>query len=131
MASPDLFLKNGFKVVDEAPPHFMLMARSFARHSPPRFRGDWTERLKKQRGLTLAYTHQCPFSARFLNDIEEFAEKEGLKLKKKNLITSEEAQNAACAYGTFTLTHNGIVVADHPISRSRFRNIVGKELKLT
>jgi ribosomal protein S18 acetylase RimI-like enzyme len=130
MASPELFLKNGFEVVDEAPPHFKLLANRFGRAAPPGFRGDWEKRLRKHKGLTLAYTHQCPFSARFLSDIQVFAKEKGLRLKHENIKTSSEAQNAACAYGTFTLMHNGVVVADHPISRSRFRNIVSKELKL-
>jgi len=130
MASPDLFIKNGFEVVDETPPHFKLLARKFGKSSLLKFVGDRGRTPAKYKGLNLVYTHQCPFSARFLKDIEEFAEEAGLKLKATNLRTSKEAQNAPCAYGTFTLVHNGKVVADHPISRSRFRNIVRKELKL-
>lgn len=130
MASPELFLKNGFEVVDEAPPCFRLLAKRFGKPSPPRFKVAREKKLEIQKGLTLTYTHQCPFSAKFLNDIEEFAQKEGIKLKSQNLETGKEARSAPCAYGTFTLLYNGEVVADHPISRSRFRNIVTKELKL-
>ena len=130
MASPDLFLKNGFELADEAPPSFKLLVRRFGKSPFPKFRGDWQKRLARHKGLIIAYTHQCPFSAKFLNDIQDFAEGEGLSLRQKELTTTKEAQDAVCAYGTFSLIHDGEVAADHPISRSRFRNIVRKELKL-
>jgi hypothetical protein len=130
MAGPDLFLKNSFDVVDEAPPGFKLLVKKFGRPSPPEFRKEMGKTLKRHSGLSLFYADQCPFSAKFLADIEEFARKEGLKLKTKNLRTSREAQSAPSPYGTFTLVHRGEVVADHPISRSRFRNIVRKQLSI-
>jgi hypothetical protein len=130
MASPDLFFKNGFEIVEEAPPYYKLMAKKFGKAPPPSLRRETAENLGKCKGLSLIYTHQCPFSARFLNDIEEFAVEEDLGLKSKELKTCKDAQNAPCTYGTFTLVHDGRVVADHPISRSRFRNIVKKELRL-
>ncbi len=130
MAGPELFKKNGFEAVDQAPPHFTLFAKKIGRASSPRFKGDWKKRLGKQSGLTLVYSDQCPYSIKFLLDIEAFAEKEGLRLKTINLRSCKEAQEACSPNGTFTLTYDGRVVADHPISRTRFRNIIKKELGL-
>jgi hypothetical protein len=130
MAGPEIFRRNGLEAVDEAPPHFTLLAKRFGRASPPKFRGDWKKRLKNHRGLTLVYSDQCPYSIKFLADIEEFADEKGLSLKTINLKSFEEAQDALCPNGTFTLIWDGRIVADHPISRSRFRNITRKELGL-
>jgi YoaP-like len=40
------------------------------------------------------------------------------------LKTSRQARNAPSAYGIFNVIYHGRVVAEHPISGTRFRNIM-------
>ncbi|MDD4923880.1 MAG: YoaP domain-containing protein [Dehalococcoidales bacterium] len=39
-----------------------------------------------------------------------------------------EAQNSPCPFGIFCVLFNGKVVAHHPVSGTRFANIIKKEL---
>ena len=132
MAKKDLFFKNGFELVDEAPPDFALLVRKFKKSAPsPKFRGDWRERLSQySKGLTIIRSDQCPYLAKWVKDISETAQKKyGIKAKIVELKNCKEAQNAPSAYAVFSIAYNGKLLADHPISNKRFMNIMDKELK--
>jgi N-acetylglutamate synthase-like GNAT family acetyltransferase len=63
LAKKELFLKNGFELVDKAPPDFELLVKKIKEnvHSP-KFRGDWRERLNQySKGLTIIRSDQCPY----------------------------------------------------------------------
>lgn len=132
LASRDLFLKNGFEVVDTAPPDYELLVKKFNRSAPnPHFKDNWDKKLKKyDKGLTIIRSDQCPHSIKFANDIAEMAEKT-YKLKPRiiELKTYQEAQNAPTPYTAFAIIYNGQLLADHQISKTRFRNIMNKIIK--
>jgi hypothetical protein len=132
MADKEVFLKNRFKVVDSAPPDFDLLAMKFKSNAPdPAFRGDWEKKLNKyKKGLTILHSDQCPALAKPLAEISEIALKEyGIKPKIVEFKTAAEAQNSPNPFGTCGIIYNGKIVADHPISKTRFKNIMNKELK--
>ena len=132
MAAKDLFLENGFEVVDKAPPDFELLAKRFNKSAPlPKFKGDWEKRLSKyDKGLTIIRSDQCPYVAKSIREICETAQREyGIKPRIIELQNSKQAQNAPSAFAIFSIIHDGRLVADHPISNTRFRNIMNKELK--
>jgi hypothetical protein len=127
MAHKDLFLKNGFRVIETSGVFNLLVRRS--KEGPlPRFR-DWERRLGKSRGLNIVYSHQCPWVARFIKEIRDVIRKKGLRLKITELKTARQAQDAPSIYGVFTLLQDGRILADHYISQRRFLNIVDKEFK--
>ena len=131
MAGSALYRANGFMVVDEAPPDYQLLVRKLDAGAPdPSFRGDWEDKLKRYaKGLTIIRSNQCPHIAKFAGDIERVAEEEyGLKPRIVELKSCREAQDAPTPYAVFALIHNGRVLADHPISATRFRNIMRKRL---
>ena len=132
MVGKELFVKNGFEVVDKAPPDFELMVKKFSDGATaPKFKGDWEGRLSQySKGLTIIRADQCPYSVKNVKEISETAEKEyGIKPNIIDLRNCQEAQNSPCAFGTFCIIYNGKVVADHPISKTRFTNIMNKVLK--
>ena len=132
MAGKELFLKNGFEVVDKAPPDFELLIKKFSDDaSTPKFKGDWEEKLTKYgKGLTIIRANQCPYSVKNVKAINETAEKEyGIEPNIIDLKNCHEAQNSPCAFGTFCIIYNGKIVAYHPISNTRFVNIINKVLK--
>lgn len=131
MAGKELFLKNGFEVIDEAPPDFELLMKKFSNDVPlPKFIGDWAKRLESYgKGLTIIQSDQCPYLAKSVKEISETAqEKYGIKAKIIELKNCGEAQRAPCAYGIFSIIYNGKIIADHPISNKRFANIMKKIL---
>jgi predicted GNAT family acetyltransferase len=132
MAGKDLFLKNGFEVVDTAPPDFELLAKRFKKSAPlPRFKGDWDKKLHKyDKGLTIIRSDQCPYTAKALREISETAQKSYcIKPRIVELKSSKQAQGAPSPFGVFSIILDGKLVADHPISNTRFVNIMKKELK--
>jgi hypothetical protein len=69
--------------------------------------------------------------AKCIPEISETAEKVyGIKPKIVELQSCVEAQNSPCAFGSFCIVYNGKVVAENPISNTRFNNIMKKELKV-
>jgi hypothetical protein len=129
LASSDLFRKMGFQTVDTAPPDYELLVKKFLKSAPPpSFKKDWEKKLQKYgRGLTIIRSDQCPHIAKFARDISEFAREEyGITPKTVVLRSYREAQNAPTPYAVFSIIYNGRLLADHQISKTRFRNIMNK-----
>ena len=129
MAGRELFLKKGFEIADEAPPDFELLVRRFKKNvSKPKFTGDWVERLRPYRlGLTIIRSDQCPYIEKSVTEISETAEgKYGLKPKIVELSDCHQAQKAPSAFAIFNIVYNGELLTDHPISNTRFINIMNK-----
>jgi hypothetical protein len=131
MAGKEVFLKNGFEQVDAAAPHFQLLAKRTGKGASPVFPRDWDERLKQYRGLQLIYTNQCPYIGKAVQDLPPVAELYGARLDLVELDNAAEARKKMPSpYGMFCLVHNGRLLADHPVSATRFSNILEKDLKL-
>lgn len=132
MAKKDIFIKNGFKLMDSAPPDFELLVKKFHDNAPdPKFKGNLEMRLKKyKKGLFIFHSPQCPALAKSVKEIDEVASKEfGIKPKIIELKSKKDAKENPCPFGTCGIVYNGKVVANHPISKTRFKNIMNKELK--
>ena len=128
MASKDLFLAHGFEIVDSAPPRFDLLVLKFQKNAPypsfNRLAGKIEAKYKK--GLTIFWSDQCPYTRKSVKDITEAADKIGIKAKTVEVNNCRDAQNMPNAYGTYCMIYNGKIIADHPVSRARFLNIMKK-----
>ncbi|MBN1862414.1 MAG: GNAT family N-acetyltransferase [Dehalococcoidales bacterium] len=132
MAGRELFLKNGFEVVSQAPPDFALLVKRFYDKAPlPSFKGDWAEKLNRYAdGLTIFRSDQCPYLAKCVPEISDTAERVcGIKPRIVELASHRDAQESPGAFGVFGIVYNGKMLAWHPISSKRFGNIMAKELK--
>lgn len=131
MAKKDIFLKKGFVLVDEAKPDFELLVLKFnQRTADPKFKNMSVDMNKYAEGLTVIRSAQCPYSVKNVDAILGTA-KDKLKIKA-NLIdikNADEAQQTPCAFGTFCIIYNGKVISHHPISNTRFENIMKKMMK--
>ena len=127
MASGDIFLRCGFECVDTAPPSFELLARKLRKAPSPRFRTGWDMTLRKYgSGLTIIKSDQCPCIAKSSDDILQACKALRIRPKIVELTSGSQARNAPSAYGIFNIIHDGKVVAEHPISGTRFMNIMRK-----
>lgn len=132
MAGNDIFLNKGFEIVDSAEPDFDLLVKKFDDKSEnPKFRADMDKCLTEySKGLTIIRSAQCPYTEKNVNAIIESA-KNKFKLKT-NLIDLKDAkavQKTPCAFGSFGLLYNGEILSYHPISKTRFENIMKKIIK--
>ena len=126
MVGKPLFLKNGFALIAEVD-RFQLVICRLKEGREPRFR-DISDNLAKYRGLHIVYSTQCPMLPKSVNDLSAMAVEYGLELKITMLDSAHEAQNAPSLYGVFSLLWNGRLLADHYVSKGRFKNILRKEI---
>ena len=127
LANSGVFLKNGFKVVETAAPDYQLLVSKLDPGAPnPAFTGNWERKLKKYgRGLTIVRSQQCPHIAKFADEIADAAVSEyGLTPRIVELKSYRDARRAPTPYAVFSIIYDGRLLADHQISRSRFRNIM-------
>jgi len=123
MANKEIFLKNGYSIAASEGKD-QLLVRQFRPGPMPSFNKS-SVGTEKNTGLTVSYSRQCPWVARFIE--EAGAELEQLKAEVSELTSPEEAQKAPSSYAVFNLLNNGKVLSDRYISLTRFRNIIGKE----
>ncbi|UCC79482.1 MAG: GNAT family N-acetyltransferase [Candidatus Zixiibacteriota bacterium] len=126
MADKNLFLANGFEMVDSAPPRFDLLALKFKKTAPsPGFNRTGDKLPKKYKdGLTIFWSDQCPYNRKSVNDVTEAAESLGIVSKLVEIDDCKTAQILINPYGTYCMIYNGESIADHPVSRARFLNIM-------
>jgi hypothetical protein len=131
MADRRLFIANGFEPVDTAPPDYELLAARFDNSAPaPTFETKSTSSLARYgQGLTVLRSSQCPHIAKFASEIVEAAEKDyHIKPRVIEIKSWRDAQKAPTPFAVFALIYNGQLLADHQISRTRFRNIMNNAL---
>ncbi len=120
-----LFEKNGYLETDQAD-RFELMVKKFRQDAPDPKLIDWTKQQDQYKGWHLHYADQCPWHEKSVQAIKEVADEKGLNLQIRKITSAEEAKNAPSGFGTFSLLKDGKLLADHYISQTRFRNILGK-----
>jgi hypothetical protein len=128
MARKEIFLKNGYTVAAESGKE-QLLVKQFKEGPPPSI-NDWQAELEKYRGLTIVYSRQCPWVARFIEEVKPILDERSLELEVIELESAAQAQKAPSLYGVFNLIHEGKLLADRYISTTRFQNILEKELGL-
>jgi len=132
MASKDMFLKKGFEAVDSIKPDFDLLVKKFNPDFPsPKFidnRNNKELMGKYSKGLTIIRADQCPYTVKNVREIVETAKNDyAIKAKVINLKNANEAQNNnPSPFGTFCMIYAGKIIAEHPISKGRFVNIMNK-----
>jgi len=128
MANKHIFIKNNYSIIDKKG-RFELLGKYFNSNTTevPTFI-DWERNLTKYKGWNLVYSNQCPMHHKSVTDLELTAEKEGINLNIIILNSPNEVQNSPSGFGTFGLIKDGVLLADHYISKTRFENIIKKVL---
>ncbi len=108
-----IFEKMGFKKVDEAGDGiFSLHALSFLESvTKPSFFPISSENIPDDEGVTVLYTHQCPYSPQVIKDVEEFADINEKAFRSKLVKTVHETKEKALhPYGSFCIYCDGKVI---------------------
>jgi hypothetical protein len=79
-------------------------------------------------GLTIMRSAQCPYTEKNVNAIIESAKKMNIKTTLVDLTDANAAQNTPCAFGSFCIIYNGKIISHHPVSNTRFENIMKSEI---
>lgn len=127
MAKDEIFIKNGYTAISESGKE-QLMVKQFRKGPLPSI-NNWENELGKCKGLTIIYSKQCPWVARFIEEAKPILEEKDLAPTIIELKTAMQAQKAPSLYGVFNLIYDGKLLADRYISTTRFSNIIKKEIK--
>ena len=131
MAGRAVYQKNGFEIADQTEPHYQLLVKKLTSGQSPAFPKNWDERSQKYHGLQLIYTNQCPYIGKAIAELPPVADRYGVNLKLVEYNNAAAARkNMPSPYGVMNLLYNGKLLADHPISATRFKNILERDLKL-
>lgn len=132
MIDKDIFLKRGYKVVGKAGSDFELMVKKFnpVAKDPSFINNEETLSNKYAKGLTIIRADQCPYTVKNVNEIKEAAiNKFGIKPNVITLENYKEAQKSPCMFGIFCIIYVGSIISEHPISSTRFVNIMNNILE--
>ncbi|MBN1387590.1 MAG: GNAT family N-acetyltransferase [Bacteroidales bacterium] len=131
MADNRIFLKKGFQIADHCSPDFDLLVRKFdGKGKNPGFKSNMNENLKKyNKGLTILRSFQCPYTEKNVNAILQTARKLEIECRLINLNDAISAQENPSPFGTFCIIYEGEIISHHPISNTRFENIMNKKLQ--
>lgn len=126
----NFFTRNGFKVVDKAPPYFELVVKQTNTEAPlPMFNSGWGDRAKSYgNGVTVTYSDQCPFIDGALKNIESAAKECAQPIQLQKIETSKQAQEAPSPYGTFNIILNGKVLTHRILDTERYIQLIRSEL---
>ena len=94
---------KGFQVADTAEPFFELLYLPFNEADIPRFKECVKNPQIKEDGYVLYYTHQCPFTAKYVPVLEQAAKEHNISFKSILINSKEEAQNMPVASTTYAL----------------------------
>jgi L-amino acid N-acyltransferase YncA len=127
MAKRDLFLKAGFVVVDRLDPYELLVKKLKKIAPDPRFIVDRERLCKKHaKGLTILAADQCPYVSKSAQRIAEAAQTLGLEPKVVRVASAKASRELPTPYGVFCILHDGKLLAERPISATRFKSIMRK-----
>ncbi len=125
LADSKIFKQRGYQVSDTKG-RFELMYFPFDKATPKPKINNWEENLDEYQGWNIVYSNQCPWHDSCLTALVGIAMDEGIELKLKEIKTPEEAKKAPSGFGTFALIKDGVLLEDHYISGTRFKNILKK-----
>lgn len=131
LSDPKYLLHKGFIVADTAEPYYELLYFPFeASAIRPQFRAQVKKPHIEENGFVLYYTHQCPYTAKYVPLIERVARERNVSFKTVCFETAEQAQNAPAPFTSYSLFYNGEFVTNEILSDKKFEKmIVDNELK--
>ena len=127
MAGSGLFIMAGFVSVESTPPYELLVKKFKATAPDPRFIVDRERVLTRHtKGLTILAADQCPMVPKCVEDISQAARALGLKTKVVHVTSAKQSRELPTPYGVFSIVYDGKLLAERPVSATRFRNIMSK-----
>lgn len=130
LPSSKIYIKNGFKKVDELDPYFGLYTKPFLDTAPkPQFYPLSDKKVKEYGdGLTVLHTHQCPYLPILVEDVEKLTKNKRTNFQAVLLKDSKEAQeNGIHPYGTYCMIYDGKVLPYKPGIKKEITELLSKK----
>ncbi len=125
LADPKYLKHKGFILADTANPSYELMYLPFDKDADvPKFRLQVKQPHIEDKGLTIYYTAQCPFTAKYVPILEVVANENDVSIHVHEITTCGEAKSAPSAVTTFSLFIDGEFVTHELMSEKKFMGII-------
>jgi len=124
LSDPKYLAYKGFKAADNADPNFTLLYLPFDANAPvPQFKAcAKTPKIEKQ-GFVIYYTHGCPFTAKYVPIVENFAKEKGIPFESVFIDSKEKAQNAPMAWTNYAVFYNGNYITNEIQNEKKFTEL--------
>ena len=125
LSDPKYLKYKGFSVADNADPYYELMFLPFDKDTlKPYFKQCVKTPKNIAHGFVLYYSHQCPFTAKYVPMIENIARAKSVPFRAIRFESTEEAQNAPAPFTSYSLFYNGEFVTNEILSDKKFEKIL-------
>ncbi|MBQ1467263.1 MAG: YoaP domain-containing protein [Solobacterium sp.] len=125
LADPKFLKYKGFTVADESDNGIQLWYLPFTPDAQsPKFRECAKHPHTEEDGYVLYYTHQCPFTAKYVPVIEEIAKAHGVPFRSVHIQDRTTAQNTPSPVTTYALFKNGSYVTNEIQSDKKFLKLL-------
>lgn len=125
LSDPQYLRHKGFEPADTAAPFYELWYLPFEKTADqPRFKHTVKELPVNSRGFVLYYSHQCPFTAKYVPVIEETAGKKGVPFRSVRFESADEAQKAPAPFTAYSLFYNGKFLTNEILTVKKFEKIL-------
>lgn len=115
--SKEIFIKNNFTKIADAPYGFELLINKFGDSPDPYFPDNWSERLEFFNDLTIIRTQQCPFVDIATNNVINGAEKLGISTKIIDIENREELLRISpTPYGIYGVVFKNKLISFHRLT---------------
>jgi ribosomal protein S18 acetylase RimI-like enzyme len=124
LPSENLFIKHGFKEVDNYEPNFKLLAFLIKKNADlPSFIPLNNKLINSFKGITVNFSGQCPYTYSRIMNMKMNAEKESFSFTIKELISPEETKSGIHPYGTLSIFYNNEFLEYKPTAGNILRKI--------
>ena len=114
-------INKGFLVADAVNPYFELLYFPFGEEVLiPKFKNSVKEEIINKSGFVLYYSHQCPFTSKYVSLIKDYANEKGINLHTIRFENKVQAQNSPIPFTTYSLYYNGKFITHEIISNNKF-----------
>lgn len=125
LSDPKFLTYKGFVPCDEAAPYFVLYYLPLAEDAkPPAFLPSCKTGTIDEVGLVIYYAHQCPFTEKYVDVLEETLQKHGLKLKRILIDSVAAAKAAPSAVTNYALFKDGAFLTNEILSAPKAEKLL-------
>lgn len=115
LPTPKIFLNNGFELVDQVLPFFVLLVKRNKPDTPlPRFKRTDQDARQYGAGLMLFHSDQCPYMQNMPAIVQQVGERLNIPVNIIHLENAQTAQNSPCIYGVLGVFFNGELLTYRP-----------------
>ena len=127
LADPKFLNYKGFEAADEADNGIQLWYLPFKKDAQkPEFK-DCARKVRiKEKGIVVYYSHQCPFTAKYVPLIEKIAAEKGAAFKAIQFKDKKSAQNAPTPVTNYALFKDGKYITNEIQSDKKFLKLLGE-----